>query len=207
MEDGLLKLTGGITFYKSDVVINNLKISGSLAEDAINIVESNYELESVFIDGSFSDGLDSDFSNGRIKKSIFSNIGGDATDFSGSTVKIMNIEVSNVRDKAVSVGEASNVSIFNSKFFDVGVGVVSKDGSRVDVSNTKIDDYKLYAAMSYLKKGYYSRPQISLLNCKIDEENTAFIRQSGSMMTVNDNEIKESFLNVEDLYKTDVMKK
>ena len=61
--------------------------------------------------------------------------------------------------------------------------------------------------MSYVKKGYYSKPQISLLNCDIDEENNAYIRQSGSMMTVNNNQIRESFLNVEDLYKTDVMKK
>ena len=41
-----------------------------------------------------------------------------------------------VNEKAVSVGEESNVSIINSKFHDVGIGVVSKDGSRAVVSST-----------------------------------------------------------------------
>ena len=41
-----------------------------------------------------------------------------------------------VNEKAVSVGEESNVSIVNSKFHDVGIGVVSKDGSRAVVSST-----------------------------------------------------------------------
>lgn len=207
LEDDILKLTGGITFYKADVIIKNTTINGAIAEDAINIVESTYEMQSVLIDDSFSDGLDSDFSNGKIKESIFSNIGGDATDFSGSIVDIINIEVSNVKDKAASVGEKSNVSISNSKFYDVGVGVVSKDGSRVVVSNTKIYDYKLYAAMSYMKKNYYSKPQLHLLDCEIDNESRAYIRQSGTMMTVNDYQIQEFNLNVDALYNTDIMRK
>ena len=200
LEDGLLKLTGGITFYKSDVDIENVRISNVKAEDAINIVESSFSLNSVFIDNTVSDGLDSDFSKGSVLHSKLSNIGGDALDFSGSNVSIINTKASNVKDKAVSAGEKSALNIENSQFSNIGIGVASKDGSAVNVSNTTILDYKLYAAMSYIKKDFYGSPIINVNNCSVSDDN-AYIRQKGTSMIVDNIEISESEINVEKLYK------
>jgi len=111
-----------------------------------------------------------------------------------------------VNEKAVSVGEESNVSIINSKFHDVGVGVVSKDGSRAVVSSTIIDNYKLYA-MSYMKKDFYSKSSLHVFYCDTGNNNRAFLRQSGTMMTVDNNQIQESDLNVKELYNIDIMRK
>ena len=52
----------------------------------------------------------------------------------------------------------------NSYFNNIGVGVVSKDGSLVNISNTRIFDYKLYAAMTYLKKDFYDVPEMSIIS-------------------------------------------
>jgi len=200
LEDGLLKLAGGITFYKSDVDIENVRISNVKAEDAINIVESSFSLNSVFIDNTVFDGLDSDFSKGSVLHSKLSNIGGDALDFSGSNVSIINTKASNVKDKAVSAGEKSVLNIENSQFSNIGIGVASKDGSVVNVSNTTILDYKLYAAMSYIKKDFYSSPKININNCIVSDDN-AYIRQKGTSMIVDNIEISESEISVEKLYK------
>jgi hypothetical protein len=200
LEDGLLKLTGGITFYKSDVDIENVRISNVKAEDAINIIESSFLLNSVFIDNTVSDGLDSDFSKGSVLHSKLSNIGGDALDFSGSNVSIINTKASKVKDKAVSAGEKSTLNIENSQFSNIGIGVVSKDESAVNVSNTSILDYKLYAAMSYIKKDFYGSPKINVSNCSVSNDN-AYIRQKGTTMIVDNIEILESEINVEKLYK------
>ena len=70
-------------------------------------------LNSVFIDNTLSDGLDLDFSKGSILHSERSNIGGDALDFSGSKVILRNTKANNVKDKAVSAGERSDVDINN----------------------------------------------------------------------------------------------
>ena len=200
LEDGLLKLTGGITFYKSDVDIENVRISNVKAEDAINIVESSFSLNSVFIDNTVSDGLDSDFSKGSVLHSKLSNIGGDALDFSGSNASIINTKAINVQDKAVSAGEKSALNIENSQFSNIGIGVASKDGSTVNVSNTTILDYKLYAAMSYIKKDFYGSPIINVNNCSVSDDN-AYIRQKGTSMMVDNIEISESEISVEKLYK------
>jgi hypothetical protein len=200
LEDGLLQLTGGITFYKSDVNFENVKISNVKAEDAINIIESSFLLNSVFIDNAVSDGLDSDFSKGSVLHSKFSDIGGDALDFSGSKVSIINTKASNVKDKAVSAGEKSTLNIENSQFSNIGIGVASKDGSAVNISNTSILDYKLYAAMSFIKKDFYGAPIININNCYVSDDN-AYIRQKGTTMIVDNIQISESEINVEKLYK------
>ena len=206
LKDDLLKLTGAITFYKSDVDIENTFIIGSKAEDAINIVESNFSIKDLSIESAHSDGLDSDFSDGNILNSKFINIGGDALDFSGSKVSLDKINAFNVKDKAVSGGEASILNIQNSIFKNIGVGVASKDGSSVIMSDTLISDYKLYAAMSYIKKDFYSVPSITIKNSKFTDLK-GYIRQFGTSMIVNGVDITESKINIEKLYKTNVMSK
>ena len=39
-----IQLTGGINFYKSDIVIDNCIFKNSLAEDNLNIVNSNFKI-------------------------------------------------------------------------------------------------------------------------------------------------------------------
>ena len=206
LEDGLLKLTGGVTFYKSDVDFENVKINNVKAEDAINIVESTFSLNSVFINSTVSDGLDSDFSIGEVIHSEFSNIGGDALDFSGSDVAISQTSVTNVKDKAVSAGEKSTLNIKDSSFDNIGVGIASKDGSSVIVSDTKILNYELYAAMSYLKKDFYDMPSIILNDCLVSD-GSSYMRQKGTNMIVDNVDIPESEISIKKLYKTNVMAK
>jgi|LWDU01.1.fsa_nt_gi hypothetical protein len=206
LEDELLKLTGGITFYKSDVDFENVRINDIKAEDALNIVESKFTLNSVYINNTASDGLDSDFSKGSVLNSEFSDIGGDALDFSGSNVSIRTTEANNVKDKAVSAGEKSTLTVKNSAFNNIGVGIASKDGSSVTVADTNISNYKLYGAMTYLKKGFYDMPSLTINNSSVSD-GRAYIRQKGTSMVVDGIDIPETKISVKKLYKTRVMAK
>ena len=205
LEDELLKLTGGITFYESDVDFENVRVSSVNAEDAINIVNSSFSLKSVVIDDTVSDGLDSDFSEGNILYSEFLNIGGDALDFSGSNVSINQTKASKVKDKAVSAGEESILIIENSNFSNIGAGVVSKDGSQVSVFKTLFKDVSLSPAMTFIKKSFYEAPKLVLQSCDIDV-NSDLIAQTGTSITVDGIQIETQYVNVEKLYKTNVMK-
>ena len=210
LEDELLKLTGGITFYKSDVDLEDVRITNVKSEDAINIVNSTFSLNSVFIKDTFSDGLDSDFSDGNVVFSEFSNIGGDALDFSGSNVSINRIKVRNVKDKAISAGEESILNIENSNFSNIGVGVASKDGSSVTMTSSAISKYDLYAAMAYIKKDFYGSPSITLNSCLVSNMNgvsNPYMRQEGANMLIDNVEIQTSNMSIENLYKSSVMSK
>ena len=202
LEDGLLKLTGAITFYRSDVDFYNVTIDKVSAEDAINIIESSFSMNSILIKNTGSDALDSDFSIGKIDNSKFQDIGGDALDFSGSTVQINNVDVFNVKDKAVSGGEESLIEINKGNFHDVGIGVASKDASNIVVTDTQIKNYRLFGVMSYVKKGFYSKPSsISLYGCNIDKQ-SPYLRQNGTFMLVDGLEIEENSFDVDKLYSS-----
>lgn len=206
LSDGILNLTGGITFYQSNVSLENVTLANVQGEDAINIVESSFDFDNVVIRDTTSDGLDSDFSDGSITNSRFININGDATDFSGSDVALENIVADAVYDKVISVGEGSNVRISGGTFTDVGVGIVSKDGSKAIAEDLSIESYVLSAAMAYEKKSFYDKPSLVLRRIAADGER-AFIRQVGSNMQLDQLEVPPQFVDVDALYAESVMAK
>lgn len=206
LSDGLLNLTGGITFYQSDVVFQNVTLANIQGEDAINIVESDFQFDNLEIRDAASDGLDSDFSEGSIVNSRFVNISGDATDFSGSEAVLENITADLVYDKVVSVGEESNVHISGGNFTNVGVGIVSKDGSNAVAEEISIGPYVLGAAMTYQKKSFYDKPSLVLRRISVDGER-AFIRQVGSAMQLDQIDVPPQIVDVDALYAESVMAK
>jgi hypothetical protein len=205
---GLLKLTGGINFYDSKVTISNTNIYVTMAEDALNIVNSMFEIDGLHIDGTVSDAFDGDFSSGVVKNSLFTNIGGDAIDISGSAVHVDNVKFKNVKDKALSVGEASKITIQNVNMEKVGVGIASKDGSQTHATNVFIKNYLFKAFMTYKKKDFYGEPSLYGREIKVEPINLdSFVAQNGTTMIINKNRITSTKLNVKDLYNSEIMKK
>lgn len=205
-EVGLLKLTGGVTFYDADVSISNSIIDATGAEDALNIIHSEFSIDKLNVSSTVSDGFDGDFSVGEVRDSRFSNIGGDALDFSGSAVRIVNSVVRNVEDKAVSVGEASNVSVEGGQYLSVGVAFASKDGSTADVSNVTVSDASLSVAMTYKKKPFYGEPSLVLRSSQLPKD-SRFLRQEDTILRVDGVDVAEEKVNVKSLYEQGVMRK
>jgi len=206
INDKLLKLSGGVTFYKSNVNITNSKFTSSTAEDMLNFVKSKYVISDSVMLSARSDAIDSDFSDGYIRNLIIDNVGGDAIDTSGTNLKILNLKVSQVIDKAISAGESSSVSISKCSLENVGVGIASKDGSNVSVSGCTIKNAKLSALMSYTKKDFYGKPGLDVRLSNLDVK-TKFIRQREAKLVINGELVPYSNLNVGKLYKSTFMKK
>lgn len=208
LEDSLLFLTGGITFYNCKIQLKNSHFIGSKAEDALNIVNSQFLIENVKIENTISDGFDSDFSSGNIYNSKFFNISGDALDFSGSNINVTDSNFIQIKDKAISVGESTNAKIKNIYINDAGVGIASKDGSNTNIDGAIIENYKLAAIMTYNKKSFYDKPTLKALNTKINpEKNEAFLSQESTEMTINYKKIENKKIDIKLLYQTDIMKK
>jgi len=206
INDDLLKLTGGVTFYNANVDIIDSNFSSSLAEDMLNIVNSDYFIDNTIMSNAEFDAIDSDFSNGQINNLDISKVGGDAIDTSGSNVNISNIKITNVVDKAISAGESSNLNITECMIKKIGVGVASKDGSNVSIVNCGISNSTLSALMSYKKKNFYSQPKL-FANSIIFDVETKYIRQKGSVLEIDKVLIPFSEIDVEDLYQSSFMSK
>lgn len=207
LSDGLLNLTGGISFYKSDVDLINVKFINNNSEDFLNIIQSNYLMDNVIFENCSSDAFDSDFSNGVISNSTFKNILGDGVDFSGSSVKIENSIFYNVKDKSVSVGEGSSIEIRSIKVENSGVGVSVKDGSEAIVVNSNFQDIKLNPLMTYTKKSFYSTPKLTSSDNIFEDINSCCLSQIDSELINNGFIIPQKYFNVDSLYQTQIMKK
>ncbi len=130
--NSLWQLTSSVTFYHSDVTIEDTVFEGNDSEDALNIVRSNFEITRARFSNTRSDAFDSDFSDGRIDASTFTNIGNDAIDVSGTQITVREVNISNAGDKALSVGEASRMEGEYIKIQKAKIAVAVKDSSNFD---------------------------------------------------------------------------
>ncbi len=133
------QLTGAVTFYESDVNIDHCIFENNHCEDGLNLVRSDFYMEEVTVRYAPSDGFDADFCKGTIRSCYFENTGNDGIDFSGSQITIESCFMKSNGDKAISVGEDSEVRIELAKVDGAVIGAASKDLSYLKI---KVIDLK-----------------------------------------------------------------
>lgn len=133
-------LTGAVTFYESDVLINNCVFTKNHCEDGLNVIRSNVEINRSLISETKSDGLDFDFCNGSINDCSFFNTTNDGIDISGSNIYIVDCNLDNCGDKGISIGEQSKSTIMNATIKNSITGIASKDLSEVIVENVLLEN-------------------------------------------------------------------
>ncbi len=153
-------LTGGITFYRSDIRLDHSRILGTLAEDGFNVVRAAFE----FVDSEFantaSDAFDTDFGQGLFERCVFHDIGADGIDVSGADLEVRDVRMVNLGDKGLSVGEMSRVRAEALDLENVDFGVVSKDLSQATISNVTIKTARIAGLAAYIKKPSYGPASI-----------------------------------------------
>lgn len=137
------ELTGAVTFYESPVKIRNCQFLGNNAEDALNIIKSDFSIEKSFFNEVLFDAIDIDFGKGQISKTSFVDCGNDAIDISGSFVEINNIFINKAKDKGLSVGENSEMIAKDIEILNTEIAVASKDLSTLNIDNVTLDNCKI----------------------------------------------------------------
>jgi hypothetical protein len=201
-------LTGGINFYKTSIKMDNVTITGSQSEDALNIIRSKFKLTNLKIQNTTSDGLDSDFSSGVIEDGMFENIGsqggGDGIDISGSKVSVIRTTLKNISDKALSVGEGSELKASDLIIKNVSIGAASKDGSRIFISDSKLTGIKKAGLLAYIKKSEYGPAEITAESLVFDSSAKQAIVQNKNKIIIDGVEVPSESLNVKELYSNSV---
>lgn len=152
-------LYSGINFLNSNVSLKNVEISDISIEDAINFVSSDVKIDNIFFSNIEFDALDSDFSNLDFKKIECYNIKNDCLDTSSSVVNGIRILANKIGDKALSLGEQSQVNIKNIEIDNSHLGLAAKDGSEVKIQTISLNDLKFDIAI-YKKKNFFLKDTI-----------------------------------------------
>jgi len=192
-------LTGGITFYESDVDIANTKIINNNCEDALNIVRSDFYVHNCRFDNIFSDAFDSDFCTGKAVSITFTNILNDAIDFSGSEILIDSSTISGANDKGISGGENSHLTVKNSDISNCNIGIASKDMSVVTVFNSSIYDCS-YGLTAFRKKPEFGAATIITHSLKHHNNNKLHLIEEKSQLILNDTLVSGTKKKVADMF-------
>jgi hypothetical protein len=151
-----------------------------------------------------SDAFDSDFSSGTVENSVFENIGsqggGDGIDVSGSEVVVTSSNFKNISDKALSVGEGSNLRASGINVEHTNIGAASKDGSQLFLSDSRFSEIKKAGLMAYVKKPVYGPAEITAKALEFHSTKKQAIAQKGNKISIDGKLIPPVFLNIKELY-------
>ena len=199
-------LLGGANFYRSDVAISNSRFMNSRGEDALNIIESTFTIDGSVFRNTASDAFDADFAQGAVNNSRFEQIGsaggGDAIDISGSVLNLTNVQFERISDKAISVGERSEMTATSITVNGAGTGAAAKDASILQIADSRINNASFAALTAYIKKPEYGPAQLIADNVEIGETDTRSIVQTGSKVTIDGVEAETEDVDVDALYET-----
>ena len=125
---------------------------------------------SLLLHNALFDGLDSDFSNISFEKVTINNSGNDCLDFSFGNYEIKNSELNTCGDKAISVGELSEVLVSETNINKAESGIVSKDFAKTKVLNTNIKNTDV-CFQAYNKKQEFAGGYLEIKNINCDQTN------------------------------------
>jgi hypothetical protein len=198
-------MTGGITFFKSTIVLEHTLLGNNQTEDVINVIHGVFKFHDCEFANTFSDALDSDFSTGEVTNCYFHDIAGDAVDVSGTQATISGSRMERITDKGVSVGEQSDITVKDVKMDTVGIGVASKDLSKALVTQTEIRKARFSALAAYIKKPVYGPASIDARGITVLDTEKAAVVQKGSTILLDGKAVPTVDLDVEQLYEEKIL--
>ena len=169
-------LTGCFTIYNLEFENLVFESNSLFCEDSINVLNSKGTFSSLYIENSFNDAIDIDFSNIHIDSLEIHNSGNDCLDLSYGVYVINNLNLRECGDKGVSIGEASKVEINNLLVISSSIGLVVKDSSNVMLKNLKTIETQVCYAF-YRKKVEFMHPLVKIEN--LDCQENFFYLQKG----------------------------
>jgi hypothetical protein len=191
-------LPGAITFYESQVNINNCIFSNNIkGDDYLNIVRTDFNIINTEFININADAIDSDFSTGLIKNVNFTKIGNDAVDISGSMIKIKNVIMDKIGDKGLSAGENSELIAENLKISESEIGICSKDESVIKVLNVKLKNNNI-GFTAFQKKSEFGPGKIVGQNVEMINNSIPYLIETQSNCTINGEIIEATTDKVKD---------
>jgi hypothetical protein len=194
-------LPGGVVFRKAPVTFENCTFRGDQSEDAVNVVRTRFEFTDVEVIDAELDAFDADYADGSISGGAFDRVGGDGVDLGGSRATISGTRFSNVRDKALSVGEASQLTATGLEIERVGIGLASKNGSTAELSDSSLSDISDVALVVYVNRPEFGPGSLVAVNNRITRTALPALAQTGSRLELDGRLLRPIDVAINRLYK------
>jgi len=178
-------LTGCLNFFNSIFENNLMNIFDTQCEDGLNVVNSKGNIKSIYVNNSFSDAVDFDFSNINVNELNVEIAGNDCLDLSGGNYKINNSNLINCGDKGISIGEMSSFEGNRILVKDSTIGISVKDFSKSLIQKYKASSVDI-CVESMMKKQEFGG---AIANFKLNDCEGIYKKDSHSIINRNHNEL------------------
>ena len=138
-------LTGCLNIYNAVLENVSFELNQGQCEDSLNIINSKGSISSIKVLDAYQDAIDLDFSELKINSIKVNTAGNDCLDVSGGKYNLMNANLSNCLDKAISIGEKTNFKSDKVFIDNSEVGLAVKDSSTFDGINSVINNTSICA--------------------------------------------------------------
>lgn len=195
-----IAVTGAILFAESDVTIQNSVFFDSGLDDSVNVKRADLLIKNNVFLNARSDALDVDWGTGKVLQNFVYHSLGDGIDVSGSHgLEVVNNLIASSGDKALSVGEDSNIIADRNVLLNNHYGAVSKDLSKVALTNNIIALNKI-AMAAYQKKSFFGGGTLySSANAfGLNDEHT-FVDENSMIETDGKSALENSIVDLESL--------
>ncbi len=181
---------GAVTFFKSDVDMENCRFLQIKAKDALSLHESEYALTRCLFKDVAGDGIDANYANGLAKDLIFENVGKDALEISGGWLRATKIEVNKALGAGFNANAHAQATIDQLIVRDSEKGTVSSDLS--DILIKKLNLKKVGQGMiAFRKLPEYGGGKITVYKLEKKEEvRQLHIVELGASLMLEGKEIK-----------------
>tara|TARA_B100000989_G_scaffold26655_1_gene17207 strand:+ start:21 stop:2669 length:2649 start_codon:yes stop_codon:yes gene_type:complete len=193
-------MTGGINVLDSQVHFSSCEFTDCYTEDALNIFSSSFFIKDCIFQNCVSDGFDGDFVDGIIDNCKFIHVGGDGIDISGSSVSVNQSIFYDVKDKAISIGEASVASVNDVTIDKANFGIVSKDLSQTRCENSLIKNIVIAGVSCYQKKNAFGPGKLNLSEVSFENLSKPYLIQDGSSAIADGENIQTESFSTSSLY-------
>ena len=184
-------LTGCLSLINLNLNNINISVTNSNCEDSINLINSSGTVNKIFIKNSYSDALDVDFSKLVFNQIDVLNANNDCADFSYGKYSLSNLKLDNCGDKAVSIGETSDVKIMNIKINKAKIGIATKDSSSLKLKGASIN-YIDTCLSAYNKKQEFAGAYIKATQTECKNFSKKFKKDNLSEIIFDNNRIKKN---------------
>ena len=167
--EGGLRYKGMVNAYRcDDAVFENCVFQANrVSDDAFNGAHSRVTVRDCLFESAAFDALDLDMCRGVVEGCNFLKSGNDGLDVMSSRVLVRDCRFVGSGDKGVSCGEQSLVKVEESRFEDCGIGVQSKDDSKLWLSGCVLEKCRV-AVSCYRKKWLYPQGgEVMLQDCEV----------------------------------------
>jgi len=147
------------------VHLSKLKVHDINSEDAIDLINSSFFIEDVKVENCDGNGIDIDFSEGKITNTVIKKCLGDGINFSGSIGILEKVVVLSCEDKGVSIGERSTIRLMETQISDCSTGIAIKDESTAYLDDNEIKNCTL-TIHGFKEKKHYNFGAIIYLDNK-----------------------------------------